>query len=253
MNNLNKTTFVETNIKILIFLIFSFLFFITNLDANAEYYSWKDEKGVTHITDNIEKIPNKYRKNAKKYESSENTVKQNLANNYQKALKLIIVKYKQNKVLFLAIISSICVIFLYKILKKQFLNVNPSLFVSKNKDILKSEIDNMDLNSFRSNVIKILENKNYQVSEYEAILNPAVDYIATKNLEKVTVTIDDSTNPLSIFRLNEINRDKHKFLCKKSIIFSRNYFDKEVFDFAKKNNIELYDKAKLAKLFLKLK
>ena len=254
MNNLNKTIFIESRIKILLFLIFSFLFFISNLDAYAEYYSWKDEKGVTHIADSIEKIPNKYRKNAKKYESNKERKRFDALNSYNKTSKFLISTFKQHKKIFLAVFIIIIGIVIYKILKNQFINLSSHISgLNNNKNIAMSGIDHMDLNILRSNIVKILMNRNYQIVESESILNPVVDLVVTNNYEKATVTIDNSTNPISIFRLNEINREKHKFLCRKSIIFSRNYFDREVLDFAKANNIELYDKAKLAKLLIKLK
>lgn len=38
--------------------------------AWAELYQWKDEKGVVHLTDSLESVPQRYRENVRVFESS---------------------------------------------------------------------------------------------------------------------------------------------------------------------------------------
>ena len=53
----------------LLFLVLLLQFY--PLAADAAFYQWVDAAGVTHFTDNPDKIPNKYRKRAKKLKLSE--------------------------------------------------------------------------------------------------------------------------------------------------------------------------------------
>lgn len=54
--------------KTLFVMLVSFLAFASY--ASADLYQWRDEKGVIHITDSIEKVPQKYRAKVKVHEST---------------------------------------------------------------------------------------------------------------------------------------------------------------------------------------
>ncbi len=47
------------------------LFFFLSTAALGEIYKWVDDRGVTHFTDDLRKIPDKYRGDAQDFEKTE--------------------------------------------------------------------------------------------------------------------------------------------------------------------------------------
>ncbi len=47
------------------------LFFFLSTPALGEIYKWLDDRGVTHFTDDLRKVPDKYRGSAEDFEKTE--------------------------------------------------------------------------------------------------------------------------------------------------------------------------------------
>ena len=93
----------------------------------------------------------------------------------------------------------------------------------------------------------------YKLSSPNTQFDELIDFIGFKGGEKVAIAIHDSENFVSKIVVSEIDREKHKHDCKKSMIVCRTYFEEDVIEFAKSVDCELIDKERLSKLLLRTK
>ncbi|MGH7884990.1 MAG: restriction endonuclease [Thermodesulfobacteriota bacterium] len=231
-------------------ILITFLTFLelSHAASGNHYYRWKDDKGVTHITDNPDDVPVKFRKEIIQYEKKDTSVKSKIADSYNKSLK-IIQQYK------FYIIGSILFILLLIIIKK-IIN-KASLFISKNSQkrlerlVNKSGIAEMSEINFKNHVKELLIKSGYKLELIESPFDTASDFIALKNRKKYTVLISTNINDVSEITINYIESETEKYGCNGSIIISKSYFDEAAFKLAKKINCRLINRNEVAKAIVK--
>ena len=222
-------------------ILFFFLLYCTTLQSK-EVYKWRDQDGVIHITDNADEIPEKYRKNSEIIKLEDRGIKTNIIK-YISTLK----NYKELIVLFL---SSIVIFFLfYKIYTFTRKKIEEN-YEKKRQDILKQRnVDEMDKNTFKKFIMHILEKSGYKIQIVSTPLDFGIDFIALRNFDQYAVrTINNTKNQISRITVMDINREKHRFDCNKSMVVSNSYFDDQAIELAKDVDCEIIDRDKLSKL-----
>lgn len=220
---------------------------LTYSGETQQFYSWKDENGVTHVTDDPEKIPPKYRENIKKYESISNK-------KYSfKKLKLFLTNNKKKITYAVSVIAvSILIFFLFQKFSR-YIRAKHYKYkrTIEDKNIERSKIETLTEEKLKLKAREILIKEGYKIIEPESIYSTVVDLIGSKGSEKTAISINLGENLISKMVINEIDREKHKYNCSKSMVVARTYFDEDAWELAKKINCRLIDKRELAKLILK--
>lgn len=236
-------------IKIILFTLFLSSIFINDINASKVYYTWEDKYGVIHITDDSSSIPQEYKKTAKKYEPT------NKKDRYLYKTQFLIKKYYQ-EIIYIFLISLIALLFIV-IFNKSLKLVKQKKLTSARSEleqiIEQSGIERMNSETYKTKVKEVLKNQGYKISEPDSMLTTLIDLIGFKDGTKIAISINDSNNLISKIVVSEIDREKHKFSCKKSMVVSRSYFEEDAYDFAKNIGCRLIDKDSLARLILKSK
>ena len=102
----------------------------------------------------------------------------------------------------------------------------------------------------KEKVSQALESMGYKLNIPNTQFDELIDYIGVKRGERVAICIHESENLVSKIVVSEVDREKYKHSCDKSMIISTNYFEEDVEEFANSIDCELVDREKLSKLLL---
>ena len=217
--------------------------------ASNNFYTWEDDKGITHITENPDEIPKKYKSTAKKYNKS----KLNIRNKFNDLTNYISINNKI--IIYLAAILIFLFLFT-KILPRAVTTIRNKISKSQNIKIerafLRSGIENLDKTAFKSKVMEILAANGFEIFKLDSQVASSIDCIVLKKNKKIAVSINNNKNIISKVFVNEIEKDKQKHHCNHSMLVSSNYFDNEAHEYAKIANCKLIDRTELGKMILKL-
>ncbi len=242
----NKLPYIDCR---LIFILIVFIFF-SNSIALAEkqfFYKWKDDKGTTHVTDNKDNVPQKFRNKVVKYEKKEGLEKQGIKTYYDKGQKLVL-KYKYFLLGLLLIVSTL--ILLIKVFRKtKELNLKRKT-ISTEKIIKNSGIENMGADEFKDNVKEILIRSGYKLAQIDAPFKTFSDFIGEKKGKKYTVLISTALNEISKNQISDLESERDKYGCDGSIAIAKSGFDNSAASFAKENGCKIIDRKTIAKAIL---
>lgn len=236
---------IKYSIYITTLLTFFFLVISISLADAKTYYTWVDEKGVTHITEFKDEIPKNRLRTVKTFESKGRfdfltTGYYYVKSNIHKFLKYIV----------FILIGIVALFILRKVLKSIRLRKNQESLEKRNREIEDSRISSLSSYQLKLKVSEVLENMGYKLSTPNAQFEGLIDYIGFRDGEKVAICLHESENLVSKNVVSEIDRERHKHSCNKSMIICRTYFEEDVTEFAKQIDCELIDKEKLSNLLL---
>ena len=116
-----------------------------------------------------------------------------------------------------------------------------------------NEIDNMSGIEFERFLGLFLKKIGYQVKQ---VGSPAGDYgadlIITKNNESIAIQAKRHNSIIGVDAVREVLGSIKMYNCTRGIVVTNNYFTKQAKLLAKTNNVELWDRNKLAKKILNL-
>lgn len=235
----------KKNSFILLILFIPFLF-LSETSFSKTYYTWVDKYGVTHITENPEEIPRDRTGTIKKFESKGkfSFIEQNIR--YLKANRHIFIKY---------LIYLIAAVVFFLVLKKIYRNIrakrNLNRIKSRIEYINKSGVETLTAENMKDRVHLLLTIEGYKLAIPDSQFNTVVDYIGEKGGKRIAISINSSENLVSKMVINDLDREKYRYDCDKSMFICRTYFEEDVPEFAKQVECELIDKDRLSKMLIK--
>ncbi|MGI9553730.1 MAG: restriction endonuclease [Thermodesulfobacteriota bacterium] len=238
--NINKSLYITT---ILIFFIL--LLSLTAVNAKT-YYTWVDSNGVTHITEFKDEIPKSRVKTAKTFRS-------------KGGFDFITTKYiylKSNIHIYTGYIVFLLIgLFVLIVFRTLFNNYNRNRNQKKLNKTIKnfdsSGLSTMNSYQFKSAIRDLLENMGYRISAPNSQFVELIDYIGFKAGKRVAISLNESENLVSKIVVSEVDRERQKHQCEKSMIICKTYFEEDVIEFAKSVDCELIDRERLSQLLIK--
>lgn len=214
------------------------LLFNQEAGFSENYYKWVDKNGVTHVTDNPQKVPTQYRSNLEIVKEKETGFKA-FRKNLQKQLN-------NNKTLILYVLGGIVgLIALNKLLKK-LRDKSSDYRKGKFDEVLKkSGIDLMTIPQFRAFTKNLMSTRGFTIREMESELDFGIDFIAEKSNSNYLVKVISDSIMTSRTLLNDLMRDTTKYGCDKVIVITKNYFTEDAIEFSRSSPCELVDRNKL--------
>ncbi|MGI9535322.1 MAG: restriction endonuclease [Thermodesulfobacteriota bacterium] len=238
--NIKKSLYI-TSLLILFILLLS----LTTVNAKT-YYTWVDSNGVTHITDLKDEIPKSSIKSVKTFESRGSfdfiTTKYfYLKNNIHKFTKY-----------FVYLLIGLIVLIIFWISVKSINRRRNQERINRSiNNFEKSGISSLNTYQFKSRIRDVLENMGYKLTTPNSQFEELIDYIGFKAGKKVAISLNEGENLVSKNVVSEVDRERQKHSCEKSMIICKSYFEEDVFEFAKRIDCELIDKDRLSQLLLK--
>lgn len=215
-----------------------FLMPITSLAGKL--YKWVDEKGVTHVTDDPEKVPEVYMGSVKE------VTPENKLDNLVIKIEDIWKDVKGEKVKIAAGIAGLIIITaLYKLLRRTKLRTNEKKREKHLQAVEQSGIDVLDLAQYQKYIGALLTRQGFNLRTPEGSFNLGVDLIAEKDKSRYAVQIKRQASPISGAIVNDLEREKHRYGCDRSMIISNNYFTDDAVERAGPSGCTLIDREKL--------
>ena len=238
----------KLEIKYFIYTIAVLILFLLVIPTVAEaktYYTWVDKHGVTHITENKDEIPSSRIGTIKSFESTGRF--DFITTNYYYV--------KNNSHKFIRYFVYLLILFIaFIVIRKAIKNISKSRNEKKlNKhlqEIESSGISGLSTYQLKLKISEVLENMGYMLKSPDTQFEGLIDYIGYKHGEKYAISIHESENLVSKIVVSEIDREKFKHSCEKTIIVSTSFFEEDVAEYAKSIGCELIDKKKLSSLIL---
>lgn len=222
--------------------LFCILVYLFNQDTglSENYYKWVDKNGVTHVTDNPNKIPPQHRSNIEIVKEKDTGF-----NAFRKNLQKQLIK---NKNLILYILGGIAGLIVLNKLIKKLRDKSSELKKGKYDDILKkSGIDLMTIPQFRAFAKNLLSTRGFRIREMESDLDFGIDFIAEKSNTSYLVKVISDSIMTSRTLLNDLMRDTSKYGCDKALVITKNYFSEDALEFSRSSPCDLIDRNALAK------
>jgi len=216
------------------------LLLLPDLTFAAKLYKWVDKDGVVHMTDKPEEIPEEHSGDIEEFDIERADYKSMIANFWKNVRK-----QKEN------IIFSIILLILFIFVFKSFKHLKSRYFEKRKKKLLytldKSGIDDMSRDEFRVYIIKLLEAQGFSTQSIdEGQIYRGIRLIAEKNKTKFLVHIIPDIDLGSILAVNEVEREKHRYGCTKSMLITKHYFAEDTIESTNENGCELVDRDILA-------
>jgi len=231
---------------ICVFIIFSYLLIFTITSHTEDYYKWVDDQGVTHVTDNPNKVPKQYR-------SSTTIIKEKetgFTAYYKKYLKTI----KNNKNLIFILLAILVSIYLLNKLIKLLRKKSELNRRNKFDEVLKkSGIDTMTIPQFKEYSKNLLSTAGFKIRGLESDLDFGVDFIADKGTSSYLVKVISNTVSTSRTVVNDVLRDTSKYGCDKAMLISKNFFSEDAIGLSKSSPCELIDRQTIGEMVKKAK
>ncbi len=236
--------------KFVVYLSIITSFFIiilySGITDENNYYTWTDKNGVTHIEDDLSRIPESTIKKAK-------TFKNVGAYAWFKNIYTFNETNKIYAVYFLyGLISIFAILILITNIKKNILiykkeknNIN-----TQNK-IEESGILKLSGNQFREISIVVIEKLGYKLDSTDNYLKNTIEFTANKDGKLYAVSIIFSDNPVSHITVNEIFREGQKFDCNYFVVLTNNIFSEPAIKLGNEFNTVLMDRVDIAGYILK--
>ncbi len=216
------------------------LFLIPITSLAGKLYKWVDENGVTHVTDDPEKVPEEHKGSAKKLAPQDKLDKLTIK------IEGIWNDIKTEKVkIAVGIAGLIIITALYKLLRRAKLRINEKKREKHLQALEQSGIDLLDLAQYQKYIGALLTRQGFNLRTPEGSFNLGVDLAAEKDKCKYAVQIKRQTTPTSGAIVNDLEREKHRYGCDRSMIISNNYFTDDAVERAGSSGCELIDREKL--------
>ncbi|MFQ5787459.1 MAG: restriction endonuclease [Thermodesulfobacteriota bacterium] len=223
------------------YLVFAIILFLLSDYSFAEkLYKWVDKDGVVHITDKPEEIPEEHVGTIEEIDIERTDYKSMIGNLWKNVRK-----QKEN------IIFSIILLILFIFVFKSFKHLKSSYIKKRKKKLLytldKSGIDDMNRDEFKVYIIKLLEAQGFSTQSIdEEQTYRGIRLMAEKNKTKFLVHIIPEIDLGSSLAVNEVEREKHRYGCTKSMLISKHFFADDAIKLANKRGCELVDRFVLA-------
>ncbi len=203
-------------------IIFAFIF-ICSFTYTAEaikIYQWIDEKGVVHAVDDPDKVPKEYRQSADVIDTGDGSL--------ETEARIFLTKVKSNGSVLLTGLAILVLIFVF-IKSVSFLHARKKEGEREaHLNAYKiSGVGGMDQTDFKRYVIGLLKERGYSVMAAPELMSPVVDLIAEKDGSKYAVHINTQSNNISRVIVNDLDREKARHGCGKSMIISRQFSDED--------------------------
>lgn len=229
----------------LVVLFFIILFSAGNtLAAEKYYYRWVDDKGVTHVTDRLDDVPQKHRSDLQQYEKKDNTIFSKFKNYYPDGLNTAF-KYKYY------IIGLLSFIFLLVLVQRAYKKIKMYFARKKaeytQRTVLKSGIKKMSDDEFKNSAKSSLLRSGFELKPIDSDFNTLCNFIAVKKRKKFAVHISTDLNAISEIKIKNIEIERLNYECEGSIVIANTKFDDEAINFSKTINCKLIDEAHIAK------
>lgn len=221
--------------------IFILLLFMSHAPGISEnYYKWVDDQGVTHVTDNPQKIPPQYRSNHEVLKEKETGFKA-FKKNLQKLLN-----NNKTRIIY-ALTGIIGLIIISRLLKKMRSGSSAGKSGKFDEAMKKSGIDLMTIPQFKDFIKDLLFTRGFKIREMKSDLDFGIDYIAEKSGSSYLVKVISDSITTSHTILNDLMRDTTKYGCDKVLVITKNFFSEDAIQFSKSSPCDLIDRSELGK------
>lgn len=224
----------------LIFLILGLIFGITCPAGAVKIYQWTDENGVVHAVDDPDKVPPEYRRSADVIDTENTDLKTDAT--------ILLAKVKAYRTALYSAAGVLVLIFLLRKLhgfiktthkkngKERYMNAYGL-----------SGVESMDSIELRRYVMGLLKHRGYTIVIPRESMNPVVDFIAEKEELKYAVHVYNQNSNIPRVIVNDIEREKARFDCNRSMIITRQYCDDDARELGVTAGCALVDKNTLAR------
>ena len=212
------------------------------------YYTWTDKNGITHVEDDLSRIPDNSIKKAKIFKNKGTATWFNNSYNINEKNKIFTVYF-----LYVLILITVILILL-KNIKKKFLTYRKekNTIRTQNK-IDKAGILKLPDNKFREISIVILEKLGFKLYSTDKYLKNIIEFTANKDGKIYAVSIIFSDNPVSQLTINEIFREGAKFECNYFVVLTNNVLSEPAIKLTNEYNTVLLDREDIADYILKFR
>lgn len=197
---------------------FIFICLVTYSSEAVKIYQWTDDSGVVHVVDDPDKVPRQYSGSVEVIDMENGS--------FKTETRVILSKLKSNGRVIAAGLTILVLMFVY-IKSARRLNARKREGerdrLSKTYEL--SGADRMDRTEFKHYTIGLLKQRGYQVTITSETINPTVDFIAEKGDLKYAVQVYTQKNDISRVVVNDLDREKARYGCGKSMIISRQLSD----------------------------
>lgn len=219
------------------------IFITISISEAKEYYKWKDAKGNTHVTDDIGKIPDKYRQDIEIYNEEK-------GNKAFKELDTYLQYLNSNKKTVAQVVGLLAVsVALYLLLFNTGEIIRRSYIRHRNKNRVKlygqSGLADIKMGDLQKIIKEQYKKRGYSISEDETQFK-SISFIAQRGNERIAVNINNNLNPVSRIFVNDLDSQKHKLGCNRLAVYTKNLFEEDVPELAKSVNCSVYDRYDLA-------
>ncbi|MEQ9620098.1 MAG: restriction endonuclease [Deltaproteobacteria bacterium] len=224
----------------LILIVLIFVYASTSPALGGEIYRWTDEEGVIHLVDDPGKVPPEYRESAKTIDTEDGDLT-------AQAKKLLIVITRNS----LTVLTLLTIVILLLILIKSTSHFKGRRKKRKWDKIFEfyehSGVERMDTADFKSFAAELLKHRGYEIDNLPDCVNPVTDFIAKKGDLKYAVHINTNANNVSRMIVNEIDREKARFDCDRSIVITRQFCEDQARKLGRAVGCTLVDRDTLAR------
>ncbi|MGH7889745.1 MAG: restriction endonuclease, partial [Thermodesulfobacteriota bacterium] len=225
----------------LILIIIYLILLASSVAFAARIYKWVDEDGVVHVTDNPETIPEKHRHGIEE-PGTESKIDKLLAK-----LKEVWKKSDSQKNLIGIVIAGfVFILICHKILIYTKLKFQERKRAKRDRALQLSGIDKMNPEEFRNYVCNLLDRQGFKVEIPDGAFNLGVDFIAQKKNAKYAVQLKKQQSTVSSLAISDIEREKHRYDCKTTMVITDNYFAEDAIRLAGSKECELIDRDAIA-------
>ncbi len=225
----------------LILIVICLILLPPTLTFGARLYKWVDENGVVHVTDNAETIPKKHRDSIKIL-IPENKGYDRLA----KIKELWNFSSSEKSLLFVGVAILAIVLLSYNILPIARSRLKQRKSLKRVEALKLSGIDKMNPDEFKNYICELLDRRGFNVETPDGAFNLGVDLIAQKKNVKYAVQLKKQPSAVSTLAIIDIEREKHRYDCKATMVITDNYFTEDAIQSANSNRCEIIDRETLA-------
>ena len=224
----------------LIFLILGFIFGITCPAGAVRIYQWTDENGVVHAVDDPENVPPEYRRSADVIDTE--------SADLETRAKDILTKVKSNRPAIYSVAGVLVLIFFLRMLHGYIKTTRKKSDKEKYMNAYGlSGVERMDSIELRRYMMGLLKHRGYTIVIPGESMNPVVDFIAEKEELKYAVHVYNQNGNITRVIVNDIEREKARFDCNRSMIITRQYCDNDARELGGTAGCALVDKNALAR------
>jgi len=224
----------------LIFLILGFIFGITCPAGAVRIYQWTDENGVAHAVDDPDKVPPEYRRSADVIDTESADLKTDA--------EILLAKVKSYRTALYSVAGVLVLLFFLRKLHSFIKTTRKKSDKEKYMNAYElSGVERMDSIELRRYMMGLLKHRGYTIVIPGESMNPVVDFIAEKEDLKYAVHVYDQNGNISRVIVNDVEREKARFDCNRSMIITRQYRDDDAREPGGTAGSTLVDKDTLAR------